>query len=66
MPLYDFRCPVCHVELEVMQSYADPPPACPSECGERMIRQVPRGTGFVLSGSGWYKDHYGLKSSKKA
>ena len=63
MPIYEYVCDSCEHQFELLQRVGAPPPeACP-ECGARQVRKLISMTNFVLRGSGWYRDHYGLKSS---
>lgn len=60
MPIYEYRCPECGHEFEKLQKISAPSPSCP-ECGlDEVVKKV-SASSFVLKGSGWYKDHYGLK-----
>ena len=62
MPLYDYRCDACGHKFDELQKVSDEPiRLCPS-CGEEKARRVVSNSSFQLKGSGWYKDHYGLKS----
>ena len=62
MPIYEYRCPDCGHEFEKIQSFSDDPVKdCPS-CGASDVRKKISLSAFSLKGSGWYKDHYGLKS----
>ena len=63
MPLYDFRCDMCNKETELFKKLAEEHPNCPV-CGRSMVR-VMSPTHFVLNGSCWAKDNYGLKTKKK-
>lgn len=60
MPLYEFKCPECGFKKERLQKYADAPPECP-HCHVPTQRCVSAGS-FELKGTGWYRDHYGLKT----
>ena len=42
----------------------DPYPSCPV-CKAEDVRKRIAKTDFILKGTGWYKDHYGLKEAKK-
>lgn len=59
MPTYPYRCQKCSTEFEVEQKITEPPvtrcedPSCDGT-PERQIAS----TGFVLNGSGWYRDGY--------
>ena len=62
MPIYEYRCPLCGLELEKLQRMKDPPPQCPDCAREgqktvRMDKQVSR-FDFHLKGGGWAEDNY--------
>jgi len=63
MPTYDFKCESCDLEIELFQKIDDKAPNCPV-CGRSMTRLM-SATTFILSGTGWSKDNYGLKAKKK-
>jgi putative FmdB family regulatory protein len=67
MPTYEYLCSSCHHEWEFEQSIKDDPiTECPS-CHEATAkRQISRGGGFILKGSGWYADLYSSSSNKAA
>lgn len=65
MPIYEYRCPECGHEFEKLQKISAPAPACPN-CSFAEVKKKVSASAFVLKGSGWYRDHYGLKSSKSA
>ncbi|MBX2803820.1 MAG: zinc ribbon domain-containing protein [Myxococcales bacterium] len=61
MPIYEYQCSECGHRFErLVRIGADAPP-CP-ECSAE-VRKLISQSGFILKGGGWYKDHYGLKSS---
>lgn len=61
MPIYEYACPTCGHRFEEMQKISDPPiTVCPT-CGAGEVKKLVSATSFVLKGSGWYRDHYGLK-----
>jgi putative FmdB family regulatory protein len=63
MPIYEYRCPDCGHEFEEIQKVSDPAiNDCPSCGGDQVGKKIGRSS-FALKGSGWYSDHYGLKSS---
>lgn len=62
MPIYEYRCPSCGADFEKLQKISAPKPACP-ECGFDDVKKKVSASAFVLKGSGWYKDHYGLKKT---
>lgn len=70
-PTYEYRCERGHI-FEVEERITDDPRTfCGQEydagrydsdmCFAKVTRLIPRGTGFVLQGSGWGKDGYGSK-----
>jgi putative FmdB family regulatory protein len=67
MPTYEYACSSCHHEWEFEQSIKDSPlTECPSCHQATAKRQISRGTGFILKGSGWYADLYSSASNKPA
>jgi len=66
MPIYEYRCPECDYEFERIQSFRDDPITLCPECGSNGVKKKISLSAFSLKGSGWYKDHYGLKSSSSA
>ncbi len=61
MPIYEYKCPDCGHAFDAIQKMSDDPiKVCPS-CGAGQVKKLISATSFVLKGSGWYKDHYGLK-----
>ncbi|MBK6516056.1 MAG: zinc ribbon domain-containing protein [Polyangiaceae bacterium] len=67
MPTYEYVCTACGHEWEAEQSIKDDAlKDCP-KCAEATAkRQISRGTGFILKGSGWYADLYSGGGNKKA
>ena len=67
MPTYEYACTACAHEWEFEQSIReDPLKECPECHGQTARRQISRGTGFILKGSGWYSDLYSSSSNKPA
>ena len=62
MPIYDYGCENCGHKFEKLVKLNAPIPACP-ECESADVKKLVSPSGFLLKGSGWYRDHYGLKSS---
>ncbi len=58
LPYFDFRCENGHVHEAPIRAN-DPPPPCP-DCGAE-TKKIPSRISFVLAGTGWSKDNYGLK-----
>lgn len=66
MPIYEYACPDCNHRFETIQKISeDPVKVCPT-CGAGNVKKLVSATSFVLKGSGWYSDHYGLKSGAEA
>jgi len=60
MPIYEYECQGCLDKFQKLMKIKDPKPSCPSCDHEDVTKQISVGS-FVLKGSGWYKDGYGLK-----
>ena len=65
MPIYEYRCPSCGHDFEKLVKIGAPAPPCP-ECGAEEVKKKISAAGFILKGSGWYSDHYGLKKSSSS
>jgi len=66
MPTYEYACTSCNHEWEAEQSIKEPALTdCPQCARGTARRQISRGTGFILKGSGWYSDLYSSSSNKK-
>ena len=63
MPLYEYICKECGHEFDVLQSFSDEPIRICEKCGAEKVAKKISIPSFALKGSGWYKDHYGLKTS---
>jgi len=62
MPIYEYVCPICKKEKEIIQHFDDPPPEC-EKCHKNM-EKIMSLSSFALKGTGWYITDYGRK--KKA
>jgi putative FmdB family regulatory protein len=63
MPIYEYRCPDCGHEFELMQKFSDPPVRqCPS-CSGTVQKLISR-SAFHLKGNGWYATDYARKGSQ--
>ena len=66
MPLYSYRCDVCHTTTEILAKMSDPPPEICATCGaEGAMRKVLARTSFKLKGSGWYSQGYEGASNRQ-
>jgi len=63
MPFYEYRCPHCGFDEEVLQSINDKPlKKCPN-CGKTGLKKLISAPVFRLKGSGWYETDF--KSDKE-
>jgi putative FmdB family regulatory protein len=66
MPFYEYQCPHCGYDEEVLQAINDKPlKKCPS-CGKNGLKKLMSAPVFRLKGSGWYEtDFKGDKENKR-
>ena len=63
MPFYEYECPHCGYDEEVLQKISDKPlTKCPN-CGKKGLRKLMSAPVFRLKGSGWYETDF--KSDKE-
>ena len=63
MPFYEYQCPHCGYDDEVLQKISDPPlTKCPN-CGKKGLKKLISAPVFRLKGSGWYETDF--KSDKE-
>ena len=69
MPLYEYKCERCGHQAEYLMGYDTPPPLC-EVCDQNLngadpvepgMKKLVSRSSFVLKGSGWACDNYGLK-----
>ena len=58
MPIYEFVCDVCSIEIERLQGMDEPPPTCPADEQHGQMRKKVSKTNFRLEGGGWSGDGY--------
>lgn len=57
MPIYEYKCPACGHQKDMIRKISDPDPVCP-ECNEQtMVKQV-TAAAFRLKGTGWYETDF--------
>jgi putative FmdB family regulatory protein len=66
MPFYEYQCPHCGYDEEVLQAINEKPlTKCPS-CGKKGLKKLMSAPVFRLKGSGWYEtDFKGDKDNKR-
>ena len=61
MPIYEYRCTACSHKFERLQGIDEPDPELCPACEQPDVKRLISASSFVLKGSGWYRDHYGLR-----
>ena len=66
MPIYEYTCENCGLQLEKLQKISDDPLiTCPT-CQQDSLKKQVSAAGFRLKGSGWYEtDFKGSNDNKK-
>src|SRR6478735_2882160 len=65
MPFYEYECPHCGYDEEVLQKITDKPlTKCPS-CGKSGLKKLISAPVFRLKGSGWYETDFKSDQEKK-
>lgn len=65
MPTYVYQCKRCAHEFERVHGMHDEgPQACEACVATDVVRKI-TASHFVLKGSGWYRDGYGLGEKKE-
>lgn len=65
MPIYEYKCLDCGVNLEKMQKVSDAPLAVCEKCGGKLEKQWSL-SGFQFKGAGWYVTDYAGKKADTA
>lgn len=60
MPVYEYRCSECSFEVTLLQKMSDDAPTCCNCSSNKEMKKLMSSTSFLLKGSGWAKDGYGL------
>ncbi len=58
MPLYEYVCRACGVEIERLQKFNDAPLTTCPDCGKPELRKKISAAAFRLKGSGWYETDF--------
>lgn len=64
MPIYEYKCLDCGVNLEKMQKVSDAPLTVCEKCGGKLEKQWSL-SGFQFKGAGWYVTDYAGKKADK-
>ncbi len=64
MPIYEYQCDSCHIELEKLQKISDQPLVDCPECGKPSLRKKVSAAGFRLKGAGWYETDFKAGAKK--
>lgn len=64
MPIYEYICEQCDHNFDRLVKLGSPMPDCPQCSTDKVIKKISGGS-FLLKGSGWYKDGYGLRGGKE-
>jgi putative FmdB family regulatory protein len=64
MPTYDYKCPKCGTEFQLVQKITAKAGAKCPKCGAKAERQLSGGAGLVFKGSGFYLTDYGRGGQK--
>jgi len=65
MPIYDYSCAKCNIEIEVEHSMHDKSVILCTNCLGPTKRLISKGTTFTLVGGGWAADNYSKSSVKQ-
>ena len=65
MPLYEYYCPNCDHQVELIQKTTDVFNETCKNCGKTKMKKKLSLTSFQLKGGGWYKDGYANPKKKE-
>jgi putative FmdB family regulatory protein len=58
MPIYEYECTNCNYKFERRQSINDQPVEVCPQCQGKVKKIISKSTGFIVKGSGFYKNDY--------
>ena len=62
MPIYEYKCQDCGVQIEKRQNVSDAPLTTCEKCGGKLEKQISL-SGFQFKGDGWYVTDYAGKKT---
>ncbi|MEO6656081.1 MAG: FmdB family zinc ribbon protein [Pyrinomonadaceae bacterium] len=65
MPIYEYKCQQCGLEIEKRQSVSDAPLTTCEKCHGKLEKQWSL-SGFQFKGAGWYVTDYAAKKADKS
>src|SRR3982750_3035558 len=65
MPIYEYKCLECGMQVEKMQKISDQPLTICENCGGKLEKQWSL-SGFQFKGAGWYVTDYAGKNAPTA
>lgn len=64
MPIYEYKCQQCGLQIERRQSVSDEPLTTCEKCHGKLEKQWSL-SGFQFKGAGWYVTDYAAKKTEK-
>lgn len=65
MPIYEYKCQQCGLQVEKRQNVSDEPLTTCEKCHGKLEKQWSL-SGFQFKGAGWYVTDYAAKKSEKS
>ncbi|MBY8966143.1 FmdB family zinc ribbon protein [Algiphilus sp.] len=65
MPFYEYQCPECGVEKEILHGINDKPEIPCEQCKGANLQRLISAAGFRLKGGGWYETDFKGDGSKR-
>ena len=64
MPIYQYHCPACDSEHEILQKMSDEPARICPACAAPALQKQITAAGFRLAGTGWYETDFKTGAKK--